>query len=284
MKERHTYTWLDNQKRPIKIPACQYIQLVQKWIQGKISDTSLFPTDSSNIFPQSFQSGGLSAAGTPIAAGITGLNAPLSDLSGRNWVGKESGFPENFEQDIKSIYRQMMRCYAHIYHGHWLTPFWDVNSYRELNTCFIHFVNVGMTYSLINEKEMEPMQPLIDIWIRKELLANPNKVVPPVDAGQQPQQIQQGQLHPGQISQAPQHHQQQQQPQPLLQQEQQHSQQGQIYGQTQQPAQLHQGQVQQVQQVQQGQQQLYQQQNQQQSQQGQMHPSQIQQGQFPGQA
>ncbi|KAF2428877.1 protein kinase-like protein activator [Tothia fuscella] len=168
----HTYTWLDNQKRPIKIPAAQYIQLVQKWIVGKISDPNLFPTDTSFQNPGTYASSGVSTPGsnTPIPAGPTSLNAPLSALAGREWIGKSSGFPENFETDIKSIYRQMMRCYAHIYHGHWLDPFWHINAYKELNTCFIHFVNVGKLFALIGDKEMEPMQPLIDLWMARGLL------------------------------------------------------------------------------------------------------------------
>jgi len=163
----HTYTWLDNQKRPIRIPACQYIQLVQKWIVGKISDPHLFPIDTSPSISSSASTPGNS---TPIAAGPTNLNAPLSQLAGREWLGKASGFPEEFEKDTKSIYRQMMRCYAHLYHGHWLDPFWHINAYKELNTCFIHFVNVGRLFGLLGDKEMEPMQPLIDLWLAKGLL------------------------------------------------------------------------------------------------------------------
>ncbi|PSN73039.1 Mob1/phocein [Corynespora cassiicola Philippines] len=144
----HTYTWLDNNKKPIKIPAIQYINLVQKWIVGKINDPSIFPTDTSSP-----------------PAGQANISA-----SGRDWLGKSSGFPENFESDIKSIYRQMMRCYAHIYHGHWLDPFWNVNAYKELNTCFIHFINVGKLYNLLGDKEVEPMQPLVDLWLQKGLL------------------------------------------------------------------------------------------------------------------
>ncbi|KAF2401379.1 Mob1/phocein [Trichodelitschia bisporula] len=147
----HTYTWLDNNKRPIKIPACQYIQLVQKWILGKISDPNLFPTDTSLPVIPPFQS------------------------STAEWLGKSSGFPANFEGDIKSIYRQMMRCYAHLYHGHWLDPFWNLNAHKELNTCFIHFVNVGKLFNLIGDKEMEPMQPLIDLWLVKGLLPAPEQ-------------------------------------------------------------------------------------------------------------
>jgi len=69
----------------------------------------------------------------------------------------------------------MMRCYAHIYHGHWLEPFWNVNAYKELNTCFIHFVNVGKLFGLIGDKEMEPMQSLIELWLAKGLLPQPQQ-------------------------------------------------------------------------------------------------------------
>ncbi|KAF2137262.1 uncharacterized protein K452DRAFT_302023 [Aplosporella prunicola CBS 121167] len=85
-------------------------------------------------------------ANSPIAGGPTSLNAPLSQLTGHDWVGKSFGFQENFKEDIKSVYRQMMRCYAHLYHGHWLDPFWNLNAYKELNTCFIHLINVGKQF------------------------------------------------------------------------------------------------------------------------------------------
>ncbi|KAK8252186.1 protein kinase-like protein activator [Phyllosticta capitalensis] len=189
----HTYTWLDNNKKPIKIPAYQYIQLVQKWIVGKISDQNLFPTDTTAVLnqaasgtPSSYASGGLNTPGanTPIPAPPTSINAPLSALSGKEWVGKPVGFPEHFLNDIKSIYRQMMRCYAHLYHGHWLDPFWHLNAYKELNTCFIHFVNVGQQFDLISDKEMEPMMPLIQLWLAKGLL--PAKQLDDAQAQAQP--------------------------------------------------------------------------------------------------
>jgi hypothetical protein len=175
MIHSHTYTWLDNNKKPIKIPAIQYINLVQKWIIGKINDPAIFPTDTSSFTSASYASGSLAATGQPQPLGPTSLNSPLSQLSGRDWLGKPSGFPETFESDIKSIYRQMMRCYAHIYHGHWLEPFWHVNAYKELNTCFIHFINVGKLFGLLGDKEIEPMQPLIDIWLANGLMPAPQQ-------------------------------------------------------------------------------------------------------------
>ncbi|KAF1814117.1 Mob1/phocein [Eremomyces bilateralis CBS 781.70] len=165
----HTYTWLDNLKRPIKIPACRYIELVQRWIIGKISDPSLFPIDTGAA---TGALGGINTPGanTPIAAGPTSLNSSMSALTGRDWLGRASGFPENFENDLKSMYRQMMRCYSHLYHGHWV-DLWHLSAWKELNTCFIHFINVGKLYGLIGDKETEPMQPLMEIWVSRGLLS-----------------------------------------------------------------------------------------------------------------
>lgn len=64
------------------------------------------------------------------------------------------------------MYKQMFRCYAHLYWSHWM-QFWDLNVYRDLNTCFMHFVNVGRIFGLLSEKDTEPMQPLIDLWVRR---------------------------------------------------------------------------------------------------------------------
>lgn len=102
-----------------------------------------------------------------------GIPAPSSAAIGnvnKDWLGKVSGFPESFENDIKSLYRQMFRCYAHLYHGHWLEPFYHLGAYKELNTCFIHFVNVGKLFNLLDDKDLKPMQPLVDIWASKGLL------------------------------------------------------------------------------------------------------------------
>ena len=41
---------------------------------------------------------------------------------------------------------------------------------RELNTCFVHFVNVGRLFGLLNEKDMEPMAPLVEVWVKQGVL------------------------------------------------------------------------------------------------------------------
>ena len=91
----------------------------------------------------------------------------MSTLAGTNndWIGKASGFPPNYHQDVKSIIKQMFRCYAHLYHCHWDHPFWHINRHLELNSCFVHFITVAMYYDLLPKKDMEPLQGLVDIFI-----------------------------------------------------------------------------------------------------------------------
>lgn len=166
-----TYTWLEN-GRPAKIPAPSYIVRVQRWIVGKIHDQNVFPTDPPPaIAATAYASGDLgstpASANTPIAAPATNLTQSLTSLSGLNddWIGKASGFPQHYHQDVKSIIKQMFRCYAHLYHNHWDSPFWHINRHLELNSCFVHFITVAMYYDLLPKKDMEPLQGLVDIFI-----------------------------------------------------------------------------------------------------------------------
>jgi len=34
----------------------------------------------------------------------------------------------------------------------------------------MHFISVGRTFQLITEKDTEPMQPLIDLWVKQGVL------------------------------------------------------------------------------------------------------------------
>ncbi|KAK3623632.1 hypothetical protein LTR56_021495 [Elasticomyces elasticus] len=151
-----TWTWIDTNRQPINIPAQQYIKHIQTWITGKITDQSLFPTDTFTSAPP--------------------LPNPAQIAQDPNtWLGKTSGFPSRFETEIRNMYKQMFRCYAHLYFEHWLF-FWHTNSYKELNTCFVHFVNVGRLYGLLGPGDWEPMGPLIETWVRQGVLPEAKKI------------------------------------------------------------------------------------------------------------
>jgi hypothetical protein len=155
---RLTYTWLVD-GRAAKISAPKFINRVEKWIVSKIHDPVMFPTEKVTGTPDTFA---LHEA--------TNANPGSADASstGEEWIGKSSGFPQTFYKDCQGIMKQMFRCYAHLYHAHWLNPFWHINKHDILNMCFVHFVTVAKYYKLVSDKEMEPMQPLIDLFIKQQ--------------------------------------------------------------------------------------------------------------------
>ncbi|KAF2486812.1 Mob1/phocein [Neohortaea acidophila] len=145
-----TYTWIDTKGNPINLPAPTYIKHIQTWVSGKVQDQALFPTDNFTTAPP-----------LPRASDVKADPA--------HYLGRTSGFPQRFESEVKNMYKQMLRCYAHLYWQHWLV-FWELGGHRELNTCFVHFMNVGRAYRLLGEKDIEPMAPLVDLWIKEGVL------------------------------------------------------------------------------------------------------------------
>lgn len=178
LNSNHSFTWLNIRKEAVEVPANEYIALMQRWISGKTDNTSIFPTDPAGVsfahntaapVPSSdtYASGGLNTPGsnTPIPAGPTTLNASLSQLAGQgDWVGKSSGFPPDFIDVCKTIFRQMFRVYAHLYWAHFVDPFYHLNLEKHLNSCFSHFVLTATALDMLQPHELDPMQPLIDLW------------------------------------------------------------------------------------------------------------------------
>jgi len=155
------------------VAAQQYIALVQRWMNGKIHDEKAFPTDPPVVNASGIDSNtvGTSTGERPMAAGTTNPQISLSTSSGRDWFGKSAGFPETFLNDVRTCFRQIFRVYAHLYHSHWIDPFWHLSGqsngagYTDLNSCFVHFCSVAKLYGLLSDRDAEPMQPLIEIWI-----------------------------------------------------------------------------------------------------------------------
>ena len=92
-----------------------------------------------------------------------------------------TSFPRNFITISKTILKRLFRVYAHIYHAH----FDDIIALKEevcvcvclclwvcghvlyilqahLNTSFKHFIYFVHEFTLIEKKELSPMQELID--------------------------------------------------------------------------------------------------------------------------
>lgn len=160
------YSWLDSNKEPLNITAHDYIVMVLRWMNSKIHDQKSFPTDP---IPRNATSAPTSERLT--ATGSASLQAPLSTSASREWIGKSAGFPETINNDVRNCFRQIFRVYAHLYHSHWVDPFWHLSGknnaegWTDLNSCFVHFCSVAKLYGLLSDEDAKPMQPLIDIWI-----------------------------------------------------------------------------------------------------------------------
>ena len=135
MPDSLDYTWLDANKNPMRLPAPTYIEYVMQWISNRINDETLFPTKAS----------GTTTATTATPSAGRALTGPAS-TSGENWVGKEGGFPQVFEQTCKGIYKQMFRVFAHIYHTHF-DKILHMSLEAHFNSLFVHFIHFSRVSS-----------------------------------------------------------------------------------------------------------------------------------------
>lgn len=153
------YSWLDSNKKPLRLPAPTYIEYVLQWISNRINDETIFPSKSNPTTtatintPSAILPGG-SSANSP--AGTPGAN-------GQAWIGKEGGFPPNFYTTCKAIYKQMFRVFAHIYHTHF-AKIVHMSLEAHFNSFFAHFIHFARAFDLLERRDIEPLRPLIDTF------------------------------------------------------------------------------------------------------------------------
>ncbi|KAK5990673.1 Maintenance of ploidy protein mob2 [Cladobotryum mycophilum] len=140
----HSFTWLNSRREPVELPAHEYMTLMQRWISGKVDDSAIFPTDPSGVSFSNY--------------------IAVSNQGEPEYVGKRSGFPEKFIDVCQMVFRQMFRVYAHLYWAHFTEPFYHLNLEKQLNSCFSHFLLTATALDMLGKPELEPMQPLIDLW------------------------------------------------------------------------------------------------------------------------
>lgn len=158
MPSNHSFTWLNSRLEPVEIPAYEYLSLVQRYISTKIDDGKTFPTDPA----------GVSFADNPAFVSSSPLPLSTDSSSGTgaepDWIGKRSGFPQNFVDVCQKIFRQMFRVYAHLYWSHFEDPMYNMSLEKSMNSCFSHFILTACTLDLLGPADLEPMQALIDLW------------------------------------------------------------------------------------------------------------------------
>lgn len=125
--EEYEYLWQDTNpsangsaspRKPVSLPACEYVENLMNWIQGFF--------DNDNIFPSK-------------------IGAP---------------FPQQFPNLVKTIFKRLLRVYAHIYchHFHEIS---ELGLQSHLNTSLKHYVLFSKEFDLISKKDYGPLEDLI---------------------------------------------------------------------------------------------------------------------------
>lgn len=76
-------------------------------------------------------------------------------------------FPKNFLSIAKTILKRLFRVYAHIYHQHF-SEVVQLGEEAHLNTSFKHFIFFVQEFSLIDKRELAPLQELIEKLTTKD--------------------------------------------------------------------------------------------------------------------
>ncbi|SCV71907.1 BQ2448_4601 [Microbotryum intermedium] len=138
------YTWIDANRKRVKLPAPQYIDYVLTWVEGLIKDESVFPTKAGqyNLY---FFLHAVSRSGNLVLTLLSVAPKFRSIDSGRE-------FSPNFPSVARHIYTQLLRIFAHLYHAHY-PIFLHLSSEGHLNSLFAHFLTFGREFDLLEEKE-----------------------------------------------------------------------------------------------------------------------------------
>jgi MOB kinase activator 1 len=123
-----SYTWINQERKSVHLPAPTYIDYVMTWIQNLLDDENVFPTKS----------------GTPLRVDVTSA----SDAPPGN------DFPQGFPSTIKHVYRQLLRVFAHMYHAHY-PQILHLRSEPHFNSLFAHFLAFGREYDLFEVKDVK---------------------------------------------------------------------------------------------------------------------------------
>mmetsp|Transcript_49943 Transcript_49943/g.83169 ORF Transcript_49943/g.83169 Transcript_49943/m.83169 type:complete len:210 (-) Transcript_49943:110-739(-) len=134
---KYEYLWADGikHKKPIKVSAPEYVELLLNWVEDQINNEQIFPMQKGNVFPK------------------------------------------NFKTIVKTIFKRLFRVYGHIYHSH-LQKYIQMDAEAHLNSCFKHFYFFIVEHKLLDTHGVQPLQPIIDVIVRKDALNTKLKSTP----------------------------------------------------------------------------------------------------------
>ncbi|EQB77433.1 MOB kinase activator 3C isoform 2 [Camelus ferus] len=147
---RYEYRWQDERqyRRPAKLSAPRYMALLMDWIEGLINDEEVFPT----------RVGECRLAGRAgLAAEGGGQLSPLHRLNPQAGVP----FPKNFQQVCTKILTRLFRVFVHVYIHHF-DSILSMGAEAHVNTCYKHFYYFIREFSLVDQRELEPLREMTE--------------------------------------------------------------------------------------------------------------------------
>lgn len=86
-----------------------------------------------------------------------------------NSLKVDAEFPKDFINTVKSIFKQLFRVIAHIYHSHY-DKILHFSGEGHLNTLTAHFLAFSREFELLEKKELIPLQELVEEFDTLKLL------------------------------------------------------------------------------------------------------------------
>ena len=74
-------------------------------------------------------------------------------------------FPNSFETVVKKIHRYLLQVLAHLYHAHY-RELLMLGLHGHLNSMFTHFMVFNMEFNLLEEKDTEVLQDLVEALVK----------------------------------------------------------------------------------------------------------------------
>ena len=68
---------------------------------------------------------------------------------------------------MRGIFKQYIRLFAHVYHSYF-DKILHLEEEAHWNTLFAHVVLFGKEYDLIDKKDLQPLQDLVDLMLKQQ--------------------------------------------------------------------------------------------------------------------
>lgn len=82
---------------------------------------------------------------------------------------KGPDFPRELPSIVRKMFAQMFRLFAHIYHVHY-DKVLCLNEEPHFNSLFAHFISFAREFDLLDRKEIQPLNELIDVMSRNGVI------------------------------------------------------------------------------------------------------------------